>query len=182
MTKFKIGDEVEVYVETVFVEREDILNGEKGIIIKDCGDYCRVKFNNKNLNIMNVKSSFLKPLTPKSFTKADLQDGDICTLRNSQKGVILGKMFLKEFGETARRSINFYNTELKFDLGKDEDIMQVIRNDKVVFKREEKKYHLNIFQKGKDGLNRFYIDKQKLIEAIKELIEDENIIKFEVTS
>jgi len=175
----KIGDSVKI------VKTNDILNGEKGVVKKVCDTYCKVMFNKTCLGLMNVNKEYLKPLTPKPFTKADLRDGDIVITRDDCEYQVVWNTFLMDKNREFNL-LEYYTNDLiiikdnRDDFMEDFDIMTVTRNGEVVFKRKENEYYMHVFHKEKDGLCGNYVDKSKLLNDIEKLINDEDLMKLEV--
>lgn len=70
-------------------------------------------------------------------TKEELEDGDICVLRNSERIVFFEEYFFMKDGKSVNIAYG-YNSELVSFCSDKYDIMEVYRNKELIYKREEK--------------------------------------------
>lgn len=109
------------------------------IIVKDNkgtqGEYCVngdfSSFNNWCEERKSLGSKW--ELIEDSFTKSDLQEGDIVIMRHGDRAVYFNKRFTTYKDDIL---LKYYNEDLKMDESF-YDIMQVYRNGQLIFKREE---------------------------------------------
>lgn len=113
------------------------------------------------------------------FKKEALQDGDKCIDRTGEEYIVF-RGWLNPENPYRYRIENDYKDDLTHLLNKDLDIMTVIRNGEVVFKRKENEYYMHSMHKNNDGLTKYYNNKQKLLEDISKLIDNKDLILLEV--
>jgi len=136
---FKIGDEVEVKIKFPSTEGISTIISEQKLKTK----YGHDVRNRRTGHETFVWLSNLKPLSPKPFTKDDLQDGDIVTLKNNMTGIIYkNKIHLDAISrETLPLLLEDFENDLTSKICY--NITLVTRNGEIVYKREEEKIEIN---------------------------------------
>lgn len=148
--KFKVGDRVKskVFGEGTVVEVETG-SSRKSILVQfdntdkrlhDGNDVSKKRHKENRCYFYTNPENELEPIKPKTFTKSDLQDGDIVTQRDGRHKKVCGKN-LEGIYEYTRLSIENYTEDLlDKDGDTDFDIIKVERppkNEEIVYERKE---------------------------------------------
>lgn len=129
--KFKVGDRVKI---TKDMER---YKGKEATIIAIEGNNCLLDIDECR---WHWSEDILESILKKVFTKSDLRDGDIVTLRNGAKYTKCGRSLQNEFSFIGFLGLNLFTENLKFSASKDRE-MDIIKVERIshyetVFERE----------------------------------------------
>lgn len=73
-------------------------------------------------------------ITEQTLTKEELEDGDICVLRDNREAIVFKNVIILPNGSVIRET----QSDLKNRAFDNLDIMEVYRNKELIYKREEK--------------------------------------------
>lgn len=130
MTKFKVGDKVRLKDVGLFLSGFSI--GDEAIIFEM--DNSKYPYHIRKATGLSGWAND-KKLELISFTKSDLQDGDVVTYRDGKKRFVKGKIFVDNEGNQ-RNDFNSYNEDLTSRSFFDNDIVKVER-PQVVYEEEK---------------------------------------------